>query len=974
MTDSSSPMVPRESGTWGQLVSLVAAVGLQLTALIAAVQAWFTGWPGRSWLTAGVIVAVVLSLVLGRRWRRASLWIGVVLVSMMLLAPAYLFGADGGGLRILGGSFDTVVAILFVFALALAGWQLASLPRLPLWARLIPVALGIYAAAPAVMALTEGIPFDEALIGLWTHPYWLQGAWIGAAILLPAALIAAVLVALVPSLRPKAFRQRLALPTVLFLLLLTLITAFEMNGRGLFNALGFVAGGGPGSPPSATSPPEVTGSISASAVRRPESPAPAKEVTHGAKELVVAGTWEEVFSGVRDRIAFEPTRGAMRSPRDVLLSGRGNSLEQARLLAVKLEQDGLETRYVRGTLDPDGARGLLRSAFPKRVEWVGSPRAPLSEPPEDPALLQAITEHYWVQLREGNRWLDLDPSFPTSEAGSSHGQPVELFDNFPESLAPTVRLQLVAERTSAPGRFETVLTWSGLFENVANLPLGLTLIGRGESVPSPESSGGGHPAAGLLGGFGGGQEERADTKESLQDTRLIWEATLSVAEAAIATGTVAEDDSTGALQRLDLLFEIDLREGRKWQVQRPLFELGVTGDRPGLYQRHSVLITGNRIPESFFKEALNLAADRRSAMAITQELDRIRERLGKGQDLDQLHRASVDLERRLGPESGHLINLAFAAVSDRLADELGEKLAVASFYDSPRILINSFEGDGGQLEISFDLRLDSRKAVSFPGQALLMRETFLYGRGVLESVLEGEIVKLLTGHESLTTAGLVLEAERQGVPVAMYSHREREAVEDLPMPEATMQKVLATIDRGKIVVLPERGIDFSGRSRWAWWEIEPATREAIGVLDTGLHQATVQYTLIETEGAVDNDTAWAVGAITGAVDTQWVLSAVLLEYGEMTKEALEKAKAYLGTISGYLCWDVKVGHIEEESETLAEASVEIEGCWEEGAALEVGGSIGAEVTIIDKGWCEAFQSGFQCASIQIMNHYLRQVE
>lgn len=747
-----------------------------------------------------------------------------------------------------------------------------------------------------------------------------------------------------------------------------------MNDRGLFNALGFVGGGRPGSPPSATSPPEVTGSISASAVRRPESPAPAKEVTHGAKEFVAAGTWQEVFTGVRDRIAFEPTRGAMRSPRDVLLSGRGNSLEQARLLAVLLEQEGAETRLVRGTIGPDEARDLLRSSFPERVEWAGSPGVPLSEPSEDPALLEAVTDHFWIQIRRGGSWLDLDPADPASGAGSRRGQPVEFFNTFPDSLSPTIRVQLMAERTSAPGRFETVLTWSGPFENVANLPVGLTLIGRSESVGPPETERGEHPAAGLLGAFGGGREERTQNETPPRETRLFWEADLGVAETTLATGTVAEDDVRGTLQRLELLFDIDLRKGSKWRVQRPLFERGVTGDRPGLYQRHSVLITGNRIPESFIKKALNLAADRRSAMAITQELDRIRERLGAGQDLDQLHRASVDLERRLGPESGHLINLAFAAASDRLADELGEKLSVASFYDSPRILINSFEGDGGQLEISFDLRLDSRQAVPYPGQALLMREAFLYGRGVLESILEGEIVKLLTGHQPLTTAGLVLEAERQGVPVAMYSHNEREAIENLAMPEATMQKVLAIVDRGKIVALPQRGIDFAGRSRWAWWEIDPATREAIGVLDTGLHQATVEYTLIETKGAVDNDTAWAVGAITGAVDTQWVLSAVLLEYGEMTKEALEKAKAYLGVITSYLCWDVKVGHIEEESETIAEASVEIEGCWKEGMALEIGGSIGAELTIIDKGWCAAFQKGFKCASTQIMNYYLSQVE
>ena len=974
MEEYSSSTDTREPRTWSTVISFSAAAALFLIVLFAAVQAWFIGWPGRLWLTAGVIVGVVLSLVLGRRWRQVPLWIGIVLISILLVVPAYLHGADGGGLRILGLSFDAVVAVLFLIALALAAWRLASLPRFPVWARLIPGVLTIYAAVPVIMGLNEGIRFDEVLIGLWTHPYWLQGAWIGAAILLPAALIAVILALFVPSLRPESTQKWFLLPTAVFLLTLILVTAFEMNGRALFNALGFMAGGGSGSPPSATSPPEVTGSISASAVRRPESPAPAKEVPHASKGLTAARTWEEIFAGVCDRIAFEPTRGAMRSPRDVLLSGRGNSLEQARLLVVQLEQNGAETRYVRGTLDSDEARVLLRSAFPKRVEWVGSPRAPLSEPLEDPALLKTVTEHYWVQLREGNRWLDLDPSFSASEAGSSHGQPVELFDSFPESLAPAIRLQLVAERTSAPGPLETVLTWSGPFENVANLPVGLTLIGRAESEASTESKGGGHPAAGLLGGLGGDRAEQEDSEDSPRETMLFWDVALAVGESTLATGTIADEDAKGALQRLDLLFEIDLRNGRTVQAQRSLYELDANGDRLDLFQRHSILITGNRIPETLLRDALDAAVDRRSAMTISQELDMIRKSIQEGQNLEEAYQVSVDLERQLGPESGHLINLAFAAVSDRLADELGEQLSVASFYDSPRVLINSFEGDGRRLEVSLDLRLDSRSAVSYPGQALLMRETFLYGRGVLESILEGEIVELLTGQQALTTAGLMMEAQRQGVATVMYSRHERQAMAGLAMPEAVFRLVLAAIDRGKIVVLPQRGVEFAGRPRWAWWEIEPATREAIGVLDTGLHQATVQYTLIETEGAVDNDTAWAVGAITGAVDTQWVLASVLLEYGEMSKEALEKAKKYLGVIASYLCWDVKVGHIEEESETIAEASIEIEGCWEEGLALEAGASVGAELTIIDKGWCEAFQSGFTCASTQIMNYYLRQVE
>ena len=969
-----SPSTPaKETGTRETVLSLAAASALHLTALVAAVQAMATGWPGRWWLTGIVIAAIGLSLVLGRRWRHAPLWIGGGVVSALLVVPAYQYGADGGGLRVFSLPFATVIAMLFMVSLALAAWRLASMRRFPFWARLIPVALGIYAAVPVAMGLNEGIRFDEVLIGLWTHAYWLQGAWIGAAILLPAALAAVLFYAIVPSLRRKKPRWPLLLPTVVLLMVLTLVTAFVMNGRGLLNGLAFMAGGGPDEPSSASSYHEVSGSISASAVGSSGLSGTAENAPGSVEDLGAKYSWEEAFVEVRDDIALEPTRGAMRSARDLLLNGRGNSLEQARLLATLLERVGVEARYVRGTLDPDDARALLRSAFTTPVRWTGSPAAPISEPSEDPDLLEAVADHFWVQVRQGDEWLDLDPSFPNSAVGSRHGQPVEFYGGLPESLNPTIRVQLAAERVSAPGRSETVLSWSGPFETVANMPAGLTLIGRTEAVASHESKGEGHPASGLLGGFGG-EEDPPDPGASPQEVELLWDASLVIADSELASGIIAENDAHGALQRLDLLIDIDLRNGRVLEARRSLFERGATGDRPNLFQRHSLLITGSRVPESVLRNALDDAVGRRSAMTITRDLEAIRNGLREGGDLGQLHRRSVDLERRLGPESGHLINLAFAAISDRLSDDLGERLSVASFYETPRILINSIEGDEGHLEISLDLRLDSRTAFSYPGQALLMRETFLYGRGVLESILEGEVVHVLTGREALTTAGLMMAAERQGIATVLYSHHEREALAGLPMPEPAKKLVLATVDRGKVVVLPQRGIDFDGRSRWAWWEIDPATREAIGVLDTGLHQAVVQYTLIETEGAVDNDTAWAVGAITGAVDTQWVLAAVLLEYGEMTKEALNKAKKYLGVIASYLCWDVKVGHIESESVTIAEASVEIEGCWEEGLALEMGGSIGAELTIIDKGWCEAFQSGFTCASTQIMNHYLRQVE
>ena len=336
----------------------------------------------------------------------------------------------------------------------------------------------------------------------------------------------------------------------------------------------------------------------------------------------------------------------------------------------------------------------------------------------------------------------------------------------------------------------------------------------------------------------------------------------------------------------------------------------------------------------------------------------------------ELYREAVSIERSFGPESGHLMNLAFASISDHLAAEMGRDLAVFSFYDQPRILINTFQGSGETLEVFFDLRQDSCAAIAHPGQAMRVRESFLYGRGILESILEGKVVELLTGQRPLSTAGLMVDADADGVPIVMYSQLERLQIETLDMPTRARNRVLAALDRGKIVVMPTSGVEHDSARRWGWWEIEPTTREAVGVLDSGLHQATVQRTLIESEGALDEDTAWVIGAITGATDTQWVLAALILEYGELNKAALQEAKAYLKQIGEYLCSDIKVGKVWEEGVTVAEVKAEIEGCWKESYSLGIGGSIGGEVTILDTGWCEGFQKGFTCASMSILNGYL----
>ncbi|MCP4201690.1 MAG: PRA1 family protein [bacterium] len=963
-----------DPGSRSTLLAAAGGVLLLLVALVTAAQAWWIAWPGRLWLTLGAAVAVAVAALLARRRPQALLWVGFAVLGLLVLAPAYLYGTDGGGLRIAGLHFDDLVGGLFLAAVGLAVWWLTSLAVLPWWSRAILIGLGLHAAIPVAMGLAERIPFGEALVGLWTLPYWLQGAYFGAAILLPGALVMTLLGLWQRSLRPAVAGRRGAVSLAVVFFATSLVCAFEMNSRGLVNALSFLPHFQSSAPATAPTTPSIEslGSVSASAEHRAltTSSAPETPVLAGVGDADAG--WEDIFAQVRDDIGFEPTRNSLRSPDGVVLNGRGNSLEQARLLRARLTAAGERVRYAQGHLERAQASTLIAATLPAAVELSHPETVPISHPTEDARLLERLDPHYWVQLEQRGEWLDLDPSFAGAEPGARFARLDRTWDRLPAEHEPTAALRVDVERLGRPGHREPVLTWEGPFDDLSNAAVGLVVIARIESdsdeaETEPETS---LDVFGALGGRAAKPQGRSDTKTS------VYEAALTVGDASLAQGAfrVAGGplDAAGsdAIERIDLRFEIRYPDGRREEVVRPLFETNDASERPPLFQRHSILLTANRIPESWFRQLLDATLARRDAEAVRERLDRLKKSLRDGKDAAELYQEAVSLERSLGLESGHLVNLAFASISDQLADEMGRELSVFAYYDKPRILISTFQGSGNELEVFLDLRQDSCAAISYPGQALLRRESFLYGRGVLESILEAKIVELFTGQRPLSTAGLMLDAAAQEVPIVMYSDLERSRIGELDLSPRARQRVLAALDRGKIVALPTRGIEHRERQRWGWWEVEPTTREAVGVLDTGLHQATVQRTLIESEGALDEDMAWVIGAITGATDTHWVLAALILEYGELNKAALQEAKAYLKQIGEYLCSDIKVGKVWETGVTVAEVKAEIEGCWEEGYSLGVGASAGAEITILDTGWCKGFQKGFTCSSMTILNAYL----
>jgi hypothetical protein len=210
---------------------------------------------------------------------------------------------------------------------------------------------------------------------------------------------------------------------------------------------------------------------------------------------------------VRSQTRWVPYRGVLRGPVGVLLDRQGNSLDRALLLATLLRHAGYEIRLARAELPAERARELLPSLLASRsalvrgsetgVEGDWRPdvrlitgtylkdsaaiarkvearldrsirlldtldartdtqaarlRALLPKPAagsagaaeqDDP--IEALRDHWWVQRRDGERWIDLDLlAVPDDPAPAATADPAAL----DSALYQRVVVRLVTERLS----------------------------------------------------------------------------------------------------------------------------------------------------------------------------------------------------------------------------------------------------------------------------------------------------------------------------------------------------------------------------------------------------------------------------------------------------------------------------------------------------------------------------------------------
>jgi hypothetical protein len=671
------------------------------------------------------------------------------------------------------------------------------------------------------------------------------------------------------------------------------------------------------------------------------------------------GNWQQAFAFVRDDIRFEPTTPLMKTAQGVLWGRSGNAREQSLLLAELLRELGVETRMAAGSLGTDRAAALIGSLFPGKKDFSYADDIPLSQPLQDEELLALASDHVWIQIKQSGEWLDLDPCFPDAKPGTAYTDADQTFTSLPDRAIPRMMISLSVQKGGAR---EDIFTLEQGLHELVNQPVTLS-ISTSFAEGEKESSGG--SVGGAFGGLSGG----ASGKKAKQGLVATYKAALIVKEGMESAGEFTEKipeksqelAAEDVLDRIWLTFRLTLDGNPLLESERVLFEKNLPADEFPLFQRHSILIAPNAIPLEAWEGDLSKVTDDRMLKQVKSAVDEIKKSVKSKKDKNALLDQSLSLEEKLGRDTGHLINMIFAYTSDGITADAGEALSVCSFYALPRIIISSVEGDGEHVTTVMDLRQDSIEALPYPGQALGMTGTFQYGRGVFESVLEGKVLELFLGKKALTTSYIMQEAAKKKIPVRFLSENEKADLERLGMPEHVSRRALQAMAAGAVLVIPERSIRFDRQNRWGWWQVNPVTQEVVGVLDTGLHQAMIQRTVLDTEGMLSSKMGYAIGAITGAVDTQWMLATMTLKYGEINKAAIQEIKAYMKQLKGYMCPEFE----KSASVTIASASIEIEDCFKKEYAWSYEGGVKVEM-----GWCQAFAKGFGCASTSILNGYL----
>jgi uncharacterized membrane protein len=558
----------------------------------------------------------------------------------------------------------------------------------------------------------------------------------------------------------------------------------------------------------------------------------------------------QIFNFVRDEIGYESYKGSLRGARGTLWSKAGNALDQASLLIALLRASGIPARYAQGTLPDNLAQQLILSMFPAPLRVVGFVKdgAEISDPANDPKLLAETREHYWVEFGAG--FQAADPTFANAQIGDTFTAKQGTFTEVPDNLRHKVTIRLKRELVNladqlfgnlTPG-VKTVLEETFIAPEVVGKPLSIGHFVTQASIGAPIFTSTTNTYSPFI--AVGDEARNSSQDEVIRGVDYQEILTNFPLGSQILTGVFLEIDVSGPDGPTETF--------ARTLVDRIGFAVRQNGGSPNLninpntlpiltdFDVFTLQVTPSLFNPSFFGQ-------------LTTELTEVSQRLqslqGNGDSVTPdtipiLRGSFITLTRAYG--------IGFQILSDLRTDLVSKASLVKAYFVRPRLTLVSSRltiEDGAQspkLEFAIDLRKDDIRAAPFPGQSVEAQRAFHATRGLVENVVERDVLSLFldevgTGFRDVSTASIFEGALTQGLGLVVIGEGNQAVLDALEISAEAKARISEAIAQDRNVIVPGQSIDLNNVPRIAWYEIDPVTGRTIGVAEDGGHLSTLEW-------------------------------------------------------------------------------------------------------------------------------------
>ena len=615
---------------------------------------------------------------------------------------------------------------------------------------------------------------------------------------------------------------------------------------------------------------------------------------------------DSLAAWMRDHTSWIPYRGVLRGPVGVLMDRQGNSLDRATLLAALLAEAGHEARLARadlparralellpdlvvrrsltdlqelGSLESDSAQVIdvaaryeldrpdiervlnaheagttrLLSELDQRVPEQTARLLSSINPPDSDAewatrhdsALAALRDHWWVQVRSGDSWVDLD----LLEEDSATVAPIETVA--PSELAPAlhhaIAISVIAERVSGGSLTEgRTLTHTIRPSELIGRPIVLQFWPAAWPNRAPVV------------------EDLSRSTRQLASAQDTWTAALVIGSDVVASGGLTQATNPAAPAPGFGGLGGAISQGLGGRSAPPSgdqdslltavwieYRLQVPGRESRVIRRAVFDLIGEAARQAWIPHVPTLTDEQRltralSLMMRTEILPVVSEIAPEF--VLHLHGrsllANADLVRAASRESfgsdQHMVD-SLLRLSDPVVTPLytlavlrRDAIGQTGFIDRPAILTRhqhpKTQGDGLALEDATDI------VANEIGIELMEEDGFVarLEQGVwdtnLEALLAGSRPSANTALAFAASSGWrALTARGQGNPPGIAADAAALLRRDL--------------ERGYTVVAPNAPVVLQGEEFAGWWRIDPATGDALGIGGTGWGQAAPDYTM-----------------------------------------------------------------------------------------------------------------------------------